>query len=221
MLLILFMFPVPILQYLRMKKRTTWISLTFPPLSLVPVLVTTRSTSAQSCSHFCLGFQPFWFWLCCHSNVLILKSSETLVLSPAPLKEWIRSPLSVRLFREICSSSGSAEESVFYAVWVYCFLYFFWPPAFWSACQVRWTVICFVPRLIRCWCIRHPPAVLMFLLPRVLFIVCWWARFDTLVSWVDWFPLHTRPLFVMCLVAFASVLFGAIALIPLGGGHSP
>ena len=30
------------------------ISLTFPPMSLVPVLVT---TSAQSCSHFCLGFQ--------------------------------------------------------------------------------------------------------------------------------------------------------------------
>ena len=60
----------------------------------------------------------------------------------------------------------------------------------------------------------------MFLLPRILFIVCWWARFDTLASWVDWFPIHTLPLFVMCLVAFASVLFGAIALIPLGG-HSP
>ena len=60
----------------------------------------------------------------------------------------------------------------------------------------------------------------MFLLPRILFIVCWWARFDTLASWVDWFPIHTRPLFVMCLVAFASVLFGAIALIPLCG-HSP
>ena len=44
---------------------------------------------------------------------------------------------------------------------------------------------------------------------------------DTLASWVDWFSLHTRPFFVMCLVAFASVLFGAIALIPLGGGHSP
>ena len=60
----------------------------------------------------------------------------------------------------------------------------------------------------------------MFLLPRILFIVCWWARFDTLASWVDWFPIHTRPLFVMCLVTFASVLFGAIALIPLCG-HSP
>ena len=34
----------------------------------------------------------------------------------------------------------------------------------------------------------------MFLLPRILFIVCWWARFDTLASWVDWFPIHTRPL---------------------------
>ena len=41
-----------------------------------------------------------------------------------------------------------------------------------------------------------------------------------MASWVDWFPIHTRPLFVMCLVAFASVLFGAIALIPLCG-HSP
>ena len=60
----------------------------------------------------------------------------------------------------------------------------------------------------------------MFLLPHILFIVCWWARFDTLASWVDWFPIHSRPLFVMCLVAFASVLFGAIALIPLCG-HSP
>ena len=60
----------------------------------------------------------------------------------------------------------------------------------------------------------------MFLLPRILFIVCWWARFDTLASWVDWFPIHTRPLFVMCLVTFASGLFGAIALIPLCG-HSP
>ena len=60
----------------------------------------------------------------------------------------------------------------------------------------------------------------MFLLPRILFIVCWWARFDTLASWVDWFPIHTRPLFVMCLVAFASVLFGAIALIPLCGHSS-
>ena len=53
MLLILFLLPVPILQCLRMKNRTTRLSLTFPPLSLVPVLVT---TSAQSCSHFCLGF---------------------------------------------------------------------------------------------------------------------------------------------------------------------
>ena len=60
----------------------------------------------------------------------------------------------------------------------------------------------------------------MFLLPRILFNVYWWARFDTLASSVDWFPIHTRPLFVTCLVAFASVLFGAIALIPLGG-HSP
>ena len=50
------------------------------------------------------------------SNVLILNSSGTLVLSPAPLKKWIRSPLSIRSFREICSSSGSEEESVFYAV---------------------------------------------------------------------------------------------------------
>ena len=156
------------------------ISLTFPPMSLVPVLVT---TSAQSCSHFCLGFQfqeacCFGFGCppssrvalessaespvdlqdkeldelqshsnspspsrscCCKarfcickvfcykvrcflllkspflllqslltaclptggfpavlvlvmlcSNVLILKSSGTLVLSPAPLKKWIR-----------------------------------------------------------------------------------------------------------------------------------
>ena len=54
----------------------------------------------------------------------------------------------------------------------------------------------------------------MFLLPRILFIVCWWARFDTLASWVDWFPLHSLPLFVMCLCY--SVLCGAIALIPLG-----
>ena len=54
----------------------------------------------------------------------------------------------------------------------------------------------------------------MFLLPRILFIVCWWARFDTLASWVDWFPLHSRPLFVMCLCY--SVLCGTIALIPLG-----
>ena len=34
-------------------KKENRISLTFPPMSLVPVLVT---TSAQSCSHFCLGF---------------------------------------------------------------------------------------------------------------------------------------------------------------------
>ena len=45
----------------------------------------------------------------------------------------------------------------------------------------------------------------MFLLPRILFNVYWWARFDTLASWVDGFPLLTRPLFVMCLVAFAIV----------------
>ena len=189
------------------------ISLTFPPMSLVPVLVT---TSAQSCSHFCLGFQfqeaccfgfgcppssrvalessaespvdlqdkeldelqshsdshspsrsccckarfcickVFCYKVCCfllpsslflllkspflllqslltaclptggfpavlvlvmlYSNVLILKSSGTLVLSPAPLKKWIRSALSIRSFREICSSSGSEEESIFYAV---------------------------------------------------------------------------------------------------------
>ena len=189
------------------------ISLTFPPMSLVPVLVT---TSAQSCSHFCLGFQfqeaccfgfgcppssrvalessaespvdlqdkeldelqshsdsPSPSRSCCckarfcickvfcykvrcfllpsslflllkspflllqslltaclptggfpavlvlvmlYSNVLILKSSGTLVLSPAPLKKWIRSALSIRSFREICSSSGSEEESIFYAV---------------------------------------------------------------------------------------------------------
>ena len=56
-----------------------------------------------------------------YSNVLILKSSGTLVLSPAPLKKWIRSPLSIRSFREICSSSGSEEESIFYAVRVYYF----------------------------------------------------------------------------------------------------
>lgn len=48
-----------------------------------------------------------------YSNVLTLKSSGTLVLSPVPLKKWIRSPLSIRSFREICSSSGSEEESVF------------------------------------------------------------------------------------------------------------
>ena len=34
-------------------EKENRISLTFPPMSLVPVLVT---TSAQSCSHFCLGF---------------------------------------------------------------------------------------------------------------------------------------------------------------------
>ena len=55
----------------------------------------------------------------------------------------------------------------------------------------------------------------MFLLPRILFNVCWWARFDTLASWVDWFPLHTRPLFVMCLVAFAIVF----CLAPLHLSH--
>ena len=55
----------------------------------------------------------------------------------------------------------------------------------------------------------------MFLLPRIFFNVCWWARFDTLASWVDWFPLHTCPLFVMCLVAFA-VLF---CLAPLHSSH--
>ena len=69
------------------------------------------------------------------SNVLILNSSGTLVLSPAPLKEWIRSPLSIRSFREISSSSGSEEESVFYAVWVYCFWKCCWPPTFWSAAK--------------------------------------------------------------------------------------
>ena len=67
------------------------------------------------------------------SNVLIFKSSGTLVLSSAPLKKWIRSPLSIRSFREICSSSGSEEESIFYAVWVYCFWKCCWPPTFWSA----------------------------------------------------------------------------------------
>ena len=35
-------------------EKGNQISLIFPPMSLVPVLVT---TSAQSCSHFCLGFQ--------------------------------------------------------------------------------------------------------------------------------------------------------------------
>ena len=168
------------------------ISLIFPPMSLVTVLVT---TSAQSCYHFCLGFQfqeacCFGFtssvfscdsrvfcWVPCrspgqrawwaaesiwfsfslaflllqsllatclrtggfpsvlvlvmlYSNVLILKSSGTLVLSPAPLKKWIRSPLSIRSFREICSSSGFEEESIFYAVWVYCFWKCCWPLAF-------------------------------------------------------------------------------------------
>ena len=57
--------------------------------------------------------------------------------------------------------------------------------------------------------------MLIFLLPRILFNVCWWARFDTLASWVDWFPLHTRPLFVMCLVAFAIVF----CLAPLHSSH--
>ena len=80
------------------------------------------------------GFPVVLVLVMLYSNVLILKSSGTLVLSPAPLKKWIRSPLSIRSFREICSSSGSEEESIFYAVWVYCFWKCCWPPAFWSAC---------------------------------------------------------------------------------------
>ena len=76
------------------------------------------------------GFPAVLVLVMLYSNVLILKSSGTLVLSPAPLKKWIRSRFSIRSFREICSSSGSEEESIFYAVWVYCFWKFYWPPAF-------------------------------------------------------------------------------------------
>ena len=80
------------------------------------------------------GFPAVLVLVMLSSNVLILKFSGTLVLSPAPLKKCIRPPLSIRSFREICSSSGSQEESIFYAVWVYCFWKCCWPPAFWSAC---------------------------------------------------------------------------------------
>ena len=62
------------------------------------------------------GFPAVLVLVMLYSNVLILKSSGTLVLSPAPLKKWIRSRFSIRSFREICSSSGSEEESIFYAV---------------------------------------------------------------------------------------------------------
>ena len=161
------------------------------------------------------GFPPFWFWLCCLRMSWFSSLLGLWFSLPLHCRSGFDIPLSIRSFREICSSSGSEKESVFYAVWVYCIWKCCWPPAFWSVCQVPCTVICIVPRLIRCWCIRLPPAVLKFLLPRILFIVCWWARFDTLASWVDWYPLHTRPLFVMCLVAFAIVF----CLAPLHSSH--
>ena len=113
------------------------LALSWRPLSLFPLLKS-PFLFLQSLLAACLrthgGFPAVLVLVMLSSNVLILKSSRTLVLSPAPLKKWIRSPLSIRSFREICSSSGSEEESIFYAVWVYCFWKCCWPPAFWWAC---------------------------------------------------------------------------------------
>ena len=97
------------------------LALSWRPLSLFPLLKS-PFLFLQSLLAACLrthgGFPAVLVLVLVmlSSNVLILKSSRTLVLSPAPLKKWIRSPLSIRSFREICSSSGSEEESIFYAV---------------------------------------------------------------------------------------------------------
>ena len=55
------------------------ISLIFPPMSLVPVLVT---TSAQSCSHFCLGFQ--FQEACCFGFTSSVFSCDTRVFCWVP-----------------------------------------------------------------------------------------------------------------------------------------
>ena len=269
LLVILSLFPVPILQFLPMKKRTSRISLTFLPLSLVPVLVT---TSAPSCSHFCVGFQ--FQEACCFGCTSSVFSGDSRVFgwvprrspgqrqldelqsqsdSPSPSRSpflllqspilhlqslLLQSPLFPASFKcipasekpvsatakssgclstywEVSSRSGSGyivfecpdsqlfwdfgslsrsiEEvdtiSFEYTIvsWnmfvvrfrgrkrLLCgvsllFLKMLLTPCLLVGRQVPWTVICFVPRLIRCWCIRPPPAVLMFLLPRILFI---------------------------------------------------
>lgn len=87
------------------------------PASSESVAVSEKPVPVTAKSSGCLStyweFPAVLVLVMLYSNVLTLKSSGTLVLSPVPLKKWIRSPLSIRSFREICSSSGSEEESVF------------------------------------------------------------------------------------------------------------
>ena len=74
-------FLLPLSLFLLLKARFCYCK-----VFLLPVYVLER-------------FQPVLVLVMLSSSVLILKSSGTLVLSPAPLKKWIRSPLSLRSFR--------------------------------------------------------------------------------------------------------------------------
>ena len=113
--------PFLLLQSLLLQSPLFPASFKSVPASKTPVPVTAKSSGCLSTNSWGGGVPAVLVLVMLYSNVLILKSSGTLVLSPAPLKKWIRSPLSIRSFREICSSSGSEEESIFYAVRVYCF----------------------------------------------------------------------------------------------------
>ena len=133
------------------------------------------------------SFPPFWFWLCCIrlswlSSLLGLWFSLRFHWRSGFVLLWVYDRFVKYVRRQVPRKKASlCGVSLL-------FLKMLLTPCLWSSCQVPWTVICFVPQLIRCWCIRPPPAVLMFLLSRILFIVCWWARLDTLASWVDCFP---------------------------------
>ena len=109
-------------------EKENRISLTFPPMSLVPVLVT---TSAQSCSHFCLGFQ--FQEACCFGFTSSVFSRDSRVFcwvlrrSPgqrawwAAESIWFSFSLAVSVPSAAKSDFASAKSSVTMSV-VSCFL---------------------------------------------------------------------------------------------------
>ena len=109
-------------------EKENRISLTFPPMSLVPVLVT---TSAQSCSHFCLGFH--FQEACCFGFTSSVFSRDSRVFcwilrrSPgqrawwAADSIWFSFSLAVSVPAAAKSDFASAKSSVTKSV-VSCFL---------------------------------------------------------------------------------------------------